>query len=74
MPIWLELLFVYSAMALLDRSGEIRNAFSPVTTYPWYERFFFAIVWWFIGLAWPWQRIILPAANWYIIQRGKVKV
>ena len=69
MPIWLQIVFVYSAMALLDRSEEVREAFSRATTYPLYERIFFAFVWLVIGLAWPWQRIALPAINWYILSR-----
>ncbi len=69
MELWQAGILIWVGIAYFDRRTEIQRSFTDETMYPIYERAFFAFMWWLMGLAWPYQRLFLPVANWYLIFR-----
>lgn len=71
MELWQAGVLLWGGIAYFDRREQIHRSFSDGTIYPIYERVFFAFMWLVMGLAWPYQRLFLPTANWWLLTQKK---
>ena len=75
MELWQLVLIGWGAIAFLERRNGILEKFARNLRFPLYEKGAYAFVNWTMELAWPFQSVFLPAANWCItLWRERKKV
>ncbi len=66
---WQQGLLFWGIVAFCDRVTDMLGIFSENRA--WYDKILSSFVYWVMGLAWPWQRVLLPTINLYILNKRR---